>query len=120
MKEHEKWLKKAGNDLLSIENNLRAEQIPFDVCCFHAQQAAEKYLKGFLVSWNIEFPKTHDLEFLTRQAIAINKEFERLLPLVRKLIDYAIFPRYPDLADDLTEEDAKLAYKNATDVRDFI
>ena len=28
---------------------------------FHCQQAAEKYLKAFLVSRRIEFPKTHSI-----------------------------------------------------------
>src|SRR6476469_7569407 len=120
MNEHEKWLKKAGNDLLAIENNLKAEQVPYDVCCFHAQQAVEKLLKGYLVSRNISFPKTHDLEFLTRKAMEVYQPFETILPLVRKLIDYAVFPRYPDMLDDLTEEDAKLAYNNAILIRDFI
>lgn len=32
--------------------------------CFHAQQCAEKYLKGLLVSRGITFPKAHDLIFL--------------------------------------------------------
>ncbi|HOE12382.1 MAG TPA: HEPN domain-containing protein [bacterium] len=34
--------------------------------CFHAQQAAEKYLNALLTWHQIEFPKTHsslDLEF---------------------------------------------------------
>lgn len=43
------WLAKAEHDLLNIENNLKAQQIPWDTICFHAQQAAEKYLKALLV-----------------------------------------------------------------------
>jgi HEPN domain-containing protein len=43
------WLAKAENDLLNIENNLSARRLPWDTICFHAQQAAEKLLKGFLV-----------------------------------------------------------------------
>ncbi len=46
MKEFEKWIKKAENDLLVITNNLASKQIPIDACCFHAQQASEKYLKS--------------------------------------------------------------------------
>ena len=42
MKEFEKWIRKAENDLLSITNNFNAKEIPVDVCCFHAQQLAEK------------------------------------------------------------------------------
>ncbi len=43
------WPRKARNDLLNIENNLQAENVPWDTICFHAQQAAEKLLKAFLV-----------------------------------------------------------------------
>ena len=32
-----------------------------NIICYHCQQAAEKYLKGFLVSKYIPFEKTHDL-----------------------------------------------------------
>ena len=40
------WLQKATNDLLNIDNNLRSAAVPWDTVCFHAQQAAEKLLKG--------------------------------------------------------------------------
>ena len=48
MKDYERWFKKAENDLLAIKNNLAAENIPADTCCFHVQQAPEKYLKAYL------------------------------------------------------------------------
>jgi hypothetical protein len=44
------WLRKADHDLLNIQNNLAAKDIPWDTVCFHAQQAAEKVLKAFLVA----------------------------------------------------------------------
>jgi len=40
----ERWFQKAENDLLNVENNLKAERYPADTVCFHCQQAAEKYL----------------------------------------------------------------------------
>ena len=43
------WMAKAEHDLLNIENNLAAARVPWDTVCFHAQQAAEKLLKG---SWS--------------------------------------------------------------------
>jgi HEPN domain-containing protein len=57
MKDFEQWLKKAENDLLSIQNNLQSKDIPADVCCFHAQQVAEKYFKAYLVRKKILFLK---------------------------------------------------------------
>jgi HEPN domain-containing protein len=55
------WLRKAEHDLLNIENNLAAADIPWDTVCFHAQQAAEKVLKAFLVFHGRDLSKTHDL-----------------------------------------------------------
>ena len=54
------WLRKAEHDLLNIENNLAAKDIPWDTVCFHAQQAAEKVLKAFLISHGCDLSKTHD------------------------------------------------------------
>lgn len=55
------WLRKADHDLLNIQNNLAAREIPWDTVCFHAQQAAEKFLKAFLVFHGRDLSKTHDL-----------------------------------------------------------
>jgi len=58
------WLAKADNDFLNIQNNLRAERVPWDTVCFHAQQAAEKLLKAFLVYRGQLPARTHDLVVL--------------------------------------------------------
>lgn len=55
------WVDKAEHDLLNIENNLAAKEIPWDTVGFHAQQCGEKYLKALLVFHRIDFPKIHDL-----------------------------------------------------------
>ena len=58
------WFKKAANDLKAIENNLKDEDPPTDVICFHAQQAIEKYIKGMMIYFGKHIAKTHDLIFL--------------------------------------------------------
>jgi HEPN domain-containing protein len=52
------WVEKAEHDLLNIENNLVAFDIPWDTVCFHAQQCAEKYFRALLAWQKVEFPKT--------------------------------------------------------------
>ena len=37
------------------------------MACYHCQQCAEKYLKGFLVSRSVEFRPVHDLLYLLQQ-----------------------------------------------------
>jgi HEPN domain-containing protein len=120
MKEFEKWISKAENDLLSIANNLNSDNIPVDICCFHAQQAAEKYLKAYLISKNKVFPKTHDLEALLYMCAGENEIFHSILPEARSLTRYAIAPRYPDIADDLTIGDAKQAFEDVLKIKQFI
>jgi HEPN domain-containing protein len=58
---HAAWMAKGDHDLLNIENNIAASDVPWDTVCFHAQQAAEKFLKAFLVSRGHLPPRTHDL-----------------------------------------------------------
>ena len=110
MKEYEKWFKKAESDLLNITNNLSAEKIPVDTCCFHAQQAAEKYLKAYLISRNISFPKTHDLQLLIKLIISTNPAFTEILSIALVLIDYGITPGYPDLLQEPELADVKRSF----------
>lgn len=120
MKEFEKWFRKAENDLLVIKNNFSSKEIPIDACCFHAQQAAEKYLKAYLVSRLVNFPKTHDLQSLANLCIKVNHSFNSIIDSSMRLSDFAITPRYPDAFDDLTIEDAVNAQKDAMDIKEFV
>ena len=90
MKEFEKWFRKAESDLLVIKNNLISTEIPIDACCFHAQQAAEKYIKAYLVSRLINFPKTHDLQSLLNLCISVNQSFNNVFEPCIRLFDFAI------------------------------
>ena len=69
---YQTWLAKAEHDLLSIENNLQAPEIPWDTICFHAQQAAEKFLKAFLVFHGLPPLRTHDLVALLAACVPLN------------------------------------------------
>jgi len=52
------WIGKADLDFKTVVR-LGAESEFRDIVGFHAQQAAEKYLKALLTRHQIEFPKTH-------------------------------------------------------------
>jgi HEPN domain-containing protein len=55
------WFRKGDSDLATAR--LVAIGIgPYDTACFHAQQAAEKYLKGFLSLSGQPFPFTHNAD----------------------------------------------------------
>lgn len=120
MKEFEKWFRKAENDLLVITNNLASEKVPLGACCFHAQQAAEKYFKAYLVSRNVSFPKIHDLQALNNLCAIINPSFKEIEETALNLSDFAIAIRYPDALDDLTIDDAKKALSDALAIKAFV
>ena len=60
------WVRKAENDFKTAGFLCQSEPYFAEVTAFHSQQAAEKYLKAFLVGHQIEFPKTHDIEALLK------------------------------------------------------
>ena len=57
------WFLKAESDLNTAQRMVESDG-PYDTACFHAQQAAEKYLKGLLALRGEPFHRTHDLEEL--------------------------------------------------------
>ena len=45
----QEWQKFAEMDLKSGEYLLNMHPVPMEIICYHCQQSAEKYLKGYLV-----------------------------------------------------------------------
>jgi HEPN domain-containing protein len=89
------WLFRANEDIAVIEN-LSSTNIEFytSTICFHSQQAVEKFLKAFLIYHDIDFPKTHDLDFLLTECQKIdNYSFGIDL---KSLSDFGVSIRYPD------------------------
>lgn len=110
------WVAKARNDLLNADNNLQAEEIPFDTVCFHCQQAAEKFLKSYLVAQEQNPPHTHDLLLLLERILPFNPEAEELRDALVLLMPYAIEIRYPDDWFQPSTEDANEARDAAEQV----
>jgi HEPN domain-containing protein len=111
---------KAANDLLSADNNLKAEKSPSDVVCFHCQQAAEKLLKAFLVAGGHPPPRTHDLLRLLEEVLASNPPAEVLREHLALLMPYAVEIRYPDEWFEPSTDDAREARLAADRVSDWV
>jgi HEPN domain-containing protein len=114
------WIQKAENDISSAQylaNNMRPS--PSEVICFHCQQAAEKYLKAFIVYNDQEPPKTHDLIELVKLCNNYNNDFSNILQKCEYLVPFAIRTRYPN-ASDPNDEETKIALLYAKDIIDFI
>jgi HEPN domain-containing protein len=98
------WVAKAEDDLNTAAHTLKLGRAsPTGTVCFHAQQCAEKYLKAYLVSRAVPFPKTHEIEGLVslmpdgaRPSLSVEEQ--------SLLTEYAVGPRYPGWRDiPLTE-----------------
>jgi HEPN domain-containing protein len=111
------WLRKAASDLVTLEAALGAGA--FDGACFHAQQAAEKYLKGFLAFHDKPFPFTHNLGDLTELCAGVDPLFRTLTPMASELTPYGVRLRYDDTFWP-TLETAKRAHAFALTIRDFV
>lgn len=88
------WLDKSAEDIKAAEI-LLSEDGPTTSVCFHAQQAAEKSLKGYLTFIRKNVAKIHDLVRLVNEISEIDKNFQALLDSAAKLNPYYIESRYP-------------------------
>jgi HEPN domain-containing protein len=100
------WAQKAENDLRTISILLDHKDAPLEIICFHAQQAAEKYLKGFLVARSSTVPKIHDLPSLLAECAHYDAGFKRLEDDCRRLNAYGVAPRYPE-SDPVTDAQSR-------------
>jgi len=114
------WLTKAGKDLATAEYELRADPPFTDDIVFHAQQAAEKSLKGFLSWHRIPFRKTHNLVELGEACCRIDQSLESLLRRAAPLTEYAWKFRYPGDPEEASAEEAAEALARAREVFDLV
>ncbi|MDQ6975481.1 MAG: HEPN domain-containing protein [Mariprofundaceae bacterium] len=92
------WRKKSDQDLKACGQLLQADEPLVEIIAFHAQQAVEKALKGFLLNRGAGFPKTHDLGRLLDLVEIFEPELADLEEIIN-LTPYAIEARYPESTD---------------------
>lgn len=114
------WFKKADNDLKAAEAIIEIKSPPTDTICFHCQQCAEKYLKGFLIFYEIEFEKTHDLHQLLDLCKQVDKSFDELRAAADMLNPYAVEIRYPDNFYEYSIDEAREAISLARKIKKFV
>ncbi len=114
------WLAKADMDLRAAAHELTAV-LPFTAdAVFHAQQAAEKAMKGFLAWHDAPFRKTHDLGEIGQQCAGIDSSLESLFMLAASLTQYAWKFRYPGEPKEPSVEEAEQAIALAREVYDAV
>lgn len=93
---YQNWLNEADKDFRyaswSLEN---AEEDFYSFILFHFQQAAEKYLKAYIVFKNLPFKKIHELPELLATIRAIDQSFAEIEEEALFLNDFYVDMRYP-------------------------
>jgi HEPN domain-containing protein len=114
------WIEKADHDLGTAQVTYLYLPKYHDTIAFHCQQAAEKYLKGFLLFLDISFSRQHSLNYLLgllSQKIEIPDE---LFDNASELEDFAVDIRYPDTSVELSDDEIQQAFKIAKLIRAFV
>ena len=113
------WVKKADLDFKTVVR-LSAESEFRDIVGFHAQQAAEKYLKALLTRHQIGFPKTHVIRRLLILLEPVEPAMVKALDEANWLSPFGAEIRYPgDRAQALPGEELR-ARQLAQKVRDAV
>jgi HEPN domain-containing protein len=101
------WLDRAKSSLAMSKTRFD-EDIFYEDLCFQAQQAVEKALKSFLIFYNVDPKKTHNLITLIKE---LSKYIEPPEEINETTIlnDYAVQTRYPGNYTPIEEEE----YNNA-------
>ena len=115
----QQWLTQAENDFGAAQLML-SEGKYLSLVGFHSQQAAEKFLKAFLVEHQIEFPKTHEIRDLLSLVAQVDRRLAESLRSASALSPYGVDIRYPGDLPELSLEQAKTAVELAALVREQV
>ena len=107
------WLRKALHDLAAARMLGASDPSLLDIAMYHCQQAAEKALKGFLVYWDQEVARTHDIGLLLKHAMKIELVFDTWKDAADRLTPLATMYRYPASGDEPSREDFQEAVDDA-------
>jgi HEPN domain-containing protein len=118
--ESKAWFKKALIDIRAARLEVGVTPTLTTDIVFHAQQAAEKSLKGFLTFHAQAFRRTHSLIELGEACVALDPTLEDLLRRAAGLTEYAWRFRYPGDPEEPDDAEAGEALSLAHTVYEAI
>jgi HEPN domain-containing protein len=90
----QEWLNKADEDF-GFSASVMKESSYYAQICFHFHQAAEKYLKAYIVAYDLDFEKIHDLPILLKICMQQDPDLCEIFEECKFLNRYYIEARYP-------------------------
>ena len=112
----EDWLTRARSNLYRARVGKVSDEILFEDLCFDCQQTVEKSLKGLLIAFDQEVPRTHIIGSLLRLLEKTGVTIPESIFLSSDLTEYAVHTRYPGIYEPITEEE----FVNALDIAEQV
>ena len=113
----QEWLRTSDDDFNFADANLKEESTFYAQVCFHFHQAAEKYLKAFIIAYDLEFEKIHNLVSLVKSCGTKEPSLLSILNDCIFLNTFYIDTRYPvHWPTDYSKEKALKAKESAQKV----
>ena len=114
------WLNKADEDLAFARASLKDGLEFYPQICFYLHQSVEKYLKAYIISERLNFPKIHDLLQLVQICMEDDKDFDKFYETAEVLNPFYIGTRYPDVIITVNKSDAEKALQVAEEIANSI
>ena len=115
------WVRKGDEDFEFAAVNLNEGNAFFAQICFHFHQAAEKYLKAFIIARELEFRRIHDLPFLFGICSPEDPTLEGLWDACEYLNAFYVETRYPvHWPTSYSQEEATKAFEAADQIPTII
>jgi HEPN domain-containing protein len=118
------WLKEAEDDFGTAEYLLQGRR--YSKACFHAQQAAEKAVKAFLIHRCGKYEELHSVAALIESARSSAQVPADLVTVGNRLDRHYIPPRHPNAwpsgapHERYSETDAREAVNDAAKILEFV
>ena len=114
---------KAERDMMSIDIIYRDTMYPadrkHDIICFHATQAVEKFLKGYIIANGRKVKKIHNLTVLLENAIEIDSSFKQIVTECVLLNQYTAEIKYTT-RNPITTSDIGRALSALKNISNFV
>jgi len=114
--------KKAEMDIMTVDTLYTKPKYPedqmYDIICFHATQAVEKFLKSFIISNGKTVEKIHDLDILQKSAMEIDNSFSDIKNACVLLNTFVSNIEYDD-EDPITKQDMDKIINSLENVCNF-
>lgn len=120
--EARRWLQHAERDVAAAGRAIAVPPPLVDIAAYHCQQAAEKLLKALLVAAAVRPRKTHDLDFLADEVVAVWPALAPLAEPLRYCTAWGFAYRYPLPEDEPmpTVEEIRLTLDRVEELRQVV